>query len=149
MFVNEGLKVPAPQDAKAVIDFLRLAAFQVESALRDTQSPVEELGSIVAGMGDTTATERAARALQFHDRLTQRLTHVRDTLAELASVIEGASTENTAASWDSFRERIRSGYSMEQERALFDLLLGRLSGAQTQGALGKLNADSVGAIELF
>ena len=66
--------------------------------------------------------QTAVVAMQFHDQLVQRVAHVRDALTELNEALQG----NPAASvdWATVLAGIRFRYSMEDERRLFDRIIG-------------------------
>ncbi len=92
----------------------------------------------------------AAVALQFHDRLVQRLTHVRDTLAALGDFVDARGHHGPAADWDGLRRRIRDGYTMEQERVMFDLLVSGATPEQVLRALAELRVGgAAGHVDLF
>jgi hypothetical protein len=94
--------------------------------------------------------DEAAVALQFHDRLVQRLTHVRDSLAALGEFVDARAHHGPGADWDGLRRRIREQFSMEQERVMFDLLV---NGATPEQALRALADHRVGGaaghVDLF
>ena len=92
----------------------------------------------------------ATVALQFHDRLVQRLTHVRDSLAALGAFVGSHARGGSAADWDGLRLRIRSQYSMEQERLMFDLLVAGATPTQVLNALADLRTGgAAGHVDLF
>ena len=143
---------------------LELATAQLEVALQNSNSQVERLaGSVaafaklgaemcahpdpaVAAQGVRVAAEaqRALFAMQFHDQLAQRMQHVRDALGDLhdalaAPVLPSATVLLTA---------IRARYTMEDERRLFDVVLGSLPGAPAANADSEHEALR-GSVELF
>ncbi|MGA2023667.1 MAG: hypothetical protein ABSH23_02785 [Steroidobacteraceae bacterium] len=88
-------------------------------------------------------------ALQFYDKLIQRLTHVCEGLTipvdSTAAELGGA-----AADFDSLLEQVRSRYSMVEERVLFDFMMRGLSAEQMLNALtGLRNAGAPGELEVF
>ncbi|WP_348944229.1 hypothetical protein ABHF33_12320 [Chitinibacter sp. FCG-7] len=62
-------------------------------------------------------------AFQFYDRLSQRLEHVCGTLSALAGLVSDRQAMFVPAEWLKLQERIRSQYTMEQEKILFDAIL--------------------------
>jgi hypothetical protein len=143
---------------------LELAASQVEIALQNSGSQVERLAdSVVAfarlgaemcahpeaavaaqGVRVTAEAQRAMFAMQFHDQLAQRLQHVRDALGDMHDAL--AAPDAPAATV--LLSAIRARYTMEDERRLFDMLLGHLPGAPP------VNSDTDhealrGSVELF
>ena len=61
--------------------------------------------------------------LQFYDRLTQRLQHVREALVVLAELIDDPNRQNTPEEWISLRNRIKSNFSKEQQKTIFHALM--------------------------
>jgi hypothetical protein len=94
--------------------------------------------------------EEASVALQFHDRLVQRLTHVRDSLAALGDFVDANAHHGPSADWDGLRRRIRDQYSMEQERVMFDLLVSGATPDQVLRALADLRVGGAAShVDLF
>ena len=142
---------PATSAADAeLVSLLGLAASQIEVALREAEAPVAELLGIVAALGTSAQMRSAATALQYHDRLNQRLTHVRDTLAALARFLDARTRPGSGTTWDQLRSDIRGRYSMEQERLVFDLLVGGATPEQVLKVLSELRASgAAGSTEMF
>jgi hypothetical protein len=141
---------PAPAGDGELVSLLGLAASQIEVALREAESPVATLAAIVAGLGAGREAAAAATALQFHDRLAQRLTHVRDTLASVAKFLGERSHHGPGSNWEQLRADIRGQYSMEQERVMFDLLLGGATPDQVLHALSDLRTNGAAShVDLF
>lgn len=141
---------PALAGDVELVKLLGLAASQIEAALREAEPPVAALAGIVARLGETAEGRAAATALQFHDRLTQRLTHVRDTLASLARFLGERSPRGPGGGWESLRRDIRGRYSMERERVMFDLLVGGATPDQVLEALAEMRTNgAAGRVDLF
>lgn len=140
---------------------LQLAATQIEVALQTAESQVASLSEAVAAMAAIAATlpvsvetqasvirrhtSDAMIAMQYHDQLMQRLAHVRDALTDL----RGALVEPIGADgWRQVLSAVRSRFSMEDERLLFDKIL---AWPAEQGASPRAtSADSArGCVELF
>ncbi|QKJ67159.1 hypothetical protein HQN60_10865 [Deefgea piscis] len=62
-------------------------------------------------------------AFQFYDRLSQRLEHVCSTISELAVLVSDHALPHQAHAWLDLQRKIRSQYTMEQEKVLFDAIL--------------------------
>lgn len=99
---------------------------------------------------------RAVVAFQFFDRLNQRLQHVQDALQRISGLVDGRAEAEAAApgedrdAWERLREHIRSTYSMEHERLMFDLLIGGASADEVLVALNTLKSGgSAGHVDLF
>lgn len=124
------------------------AAALIALAMSESQRPVAALGQALARIAAAVAAGEPPRAadiaaciesLQFHDRMIQQLTHVRDLLANVAAVPE----EDTAG-WPALRETLRARFTSESHRMLFNLLL---PDEIDHGHI-RLHADE-GSVELF
>jgi hypothetical protein len=124
---------------------LELASAQLEVALQNSNRQVEELAAAVDAMSklgaglrahaDPAVAEQGARllaeslramfAMQYHDQLAQRLEHVRDALGDLHDAVAAPAAPAAGA----LLRAIRSRYTMEDERRLFDVMLGELAEA--------------------
>lgn len=163
---------------REIVSLLGLAASQIEVALREEEAPIATLGRSVTQLaaaaealdaalatlpdGDARRAVEDKRdalladardatvALQFHDRLVQRLTHVRDSLAWLGEFVDRHGHRGPAAGWDGLRDRIRSQYSMQQERLMFDLLVRGATPDEVLHALADLRrGGAAGHVDLF
>ncbi|MDD5242333.1 MAG: hypothetical protein PHG47_11535 [Sulfuricella sp.] len=76
--------------------------------------------------------QHAIMAFQFYDRMVQRLNHVCHSIDALADLISDGSRLYSPAEWVSIQKIIRSKYSMESERIMFDSIL---NGASIHEAL--------------
>ena len=140
---------------------LLLAVRQLDAAMLDASAEAELLSRAVADLGIRGAqmrdsggeathakalpfvadAQRAMRALQFHDRLSQRVTHVRDALSRLHACV----ATGQGAEWEKLNAAIRGLYTMEDERQIFDALVPRPSGGD-----GSDGEDAkCGSVELF
>ncbi|MDO6460906.1 hypothetical protein Q4485_09375 [Granulosicoccaceae sp. 1_MG-2023] len=88
--------------------------------------------------------KRAVHALQFYDRLSQRLGHVEENLREVIGIVENADEDHSEL-WQKLQGRLRSVYSTEQEQALFCAFSGR----EYTGSEGAGGASGAGDVELF
>ncbi|MBI4986534.1 MAG: hypothetical protein HZC24_14635 [Rhodocyclales bacterium] len=92
-------------------------------------------------------------AFQFYDKLVQRLAHVCHSLEGLSEVVSDRGRLYNPQEWVGLQDRIRSKYTMVEERAMFDAVV---QGMPVEEALEhymqvrmKEVADSGGEIELF
>ena len=131
---------------------LEMLAAQIEAALAASALQVEILSSAVAGIATdtsntTTVTARRVRqalvAMQFHDQLSQRLSHVSHALRDLAP-ISGITVDSE--DWEQILRGLRERLSLEEERALFD---SRLDVAPSSPALPDVDPLRISGIELF
>ena len=92
-------------------------------------------------------------AFQFYDQLTQRLTHLSNSLGALATLLAHPSQIYNPYSWCGLQEKIKSKYTVESDKAMFDAIL---NGHSVQEALNSsLNVENSASkkgdddIELF
>jgi len=67
--------------------------------------------------------QHAIIAFQFYDKLTQRLTHVSETLGSLADLVGDSSRLYNPQQWVELQAKIKSKYSMPVEHAMFDMVM--------------------------
>ena len=168
------------QSSNDLVSMLGVIASQIEAALHETDAPAATLVETSHSLGKATETvarclfdfsgspskvfqdlmvlhdelhvraNKSATAIQFHDRLVQCLTHVCSSLNYLAQFVSAGSGPRSAAEWNELKERVRGVHSMEQERALFDVLSGNASAEEKKAAMAKqANSGTVGKVELF
>ena len=92
---------------------------------------------------------KAIIAFQFYDKLVQRLSHVNHSLASLSDLINDSSRLYSPYEWAALQEKIRSKYTMREEAAMFEAVLG---GMPVKDALEKFMSqmkDHSDDIELF
>jgi murein L,D-transpeptidase YcbB/YkuD len=132
---------------------LELVAMQLEVAMLNAAAQAERLSESVAEftaissrLGErlriandpalaahATAIEaealRAMTAMQFHDQLAQRVMHVREALGDVHDELLAGDESD----WAALVKKMRAHYTMEDERRLFDMVLGTVAGVeQTQ-----------------
>ena len=96
------------------------------------------------------ATQSAIMSLQFYDKMIQRLTHVRDGLAIPAESVRAFAPRADQPPGRRCLDRVRSRYSMVEERVLFDFLIRGTGPDQMLRALTDLRAASSGGkLDLF
>lgn len=155
-------------DHTPVAALLELASSQLEVAAHTTDAQVEMLANSIAALvtlgaelqavaGDGTVPGTLARkiveqarsalvAMQFHDQLVQRVAHVRDALTELGEALAGAPAAEV--DWATVLAAIRFRYSMEDERMLFDQIIGATASPDVNGH--DSTHDSLrGSVEIF
>jgi hypothetical protein len=134
------------------------AAALIELCLHESNGPVEDLSSALARMAQLAepssplARELAicVESLQFHDRLTQQLTQVRNLLATLAfsdvpTDVAGRPVEGDPHNWQVLLENLRARFTSDSHRILFNLLL---PGSGGRTSVPALHANE-GSVELF
>ncbi|CAA9889599.1 conserved hypothetical protein [Candidatus Methylobacter favarea] len=89
-------------------------------------------------------------AFQFYDRMVQCLHHVTSNLSGLSQLLGNPERLHNPGEWLKFQKQIRSRYTMESEKLMFDAIFQDKS---VEGALVVKNspypADSTDNIELF
>jgi hypothetical protein len=146
---------------------MNAAGTQVDLALRDSQAAVDKLGAsleklarlLAEDLADPRMTSRLAQlrgemvqavtGLQFYDRMTQHLTHVRDYLARGAQQLGSVEGEPDAR-WSGVHGALADRLLSETHR----MYLGQNFPADymsTRGALSReeRGASSPGDIDLF
>lgn len=83
---------------------------EADQALRDCQITREKVSQAIIG-------------LQFYDRLTQRLHHIRESLAVLSALIDDPEKQNVPEEWVELRDKIKSRYSIEHQKTIFHALM--------------------------
>jgi hypothetical protein len=93
--------------------------------------------------------QAAIIAFQFYDRMQQCLQHVTSNLRGLSKLVESPSRLYNHSEWQAFQSQIRSGYTMESEKMMFDAIL---QGKSIDEAIAAKNACQINAsdnVELF
>jgi hypothetical protein len=145
------------------------AAALIELSLHESNGPMDDLSGALARMaqlaqtppsGADTPLDRAQLArdvavcvesLQFHDRLTQQLTQVRNLLATLAfsdvpTDAAGRPVEGDPHNWLVLLENLRARFTSDSHRILFNLLLP--DSGDKRSSVPSLHANE-GSVELF
>lgn len=65
----------------------------------------------------------SVQAFQFYDRVCQRLDHVARSLEQVSQVMEDQDKVFSPAAWQSIQEKIKSSYTMEAERIMFEFIM--------------------------
>ncbi len=130
------------------------AAALIELSLSESQRPVTELGealsrvSAAVSVGASPAPrdlEACIECLQFHDRLTQQLSQVRDLLSAVAAGGSASTAPGGRQSWPVLMENLRARFTSESHRILFNLLMPDTEGLSHAPSLHA----SEGSVELF
>lgn len=136
-------------DAQSIVKTLQQAN-NSEELFASKEDMLEKAGSVLSRMN------QAVVAFQFYDRLSQKLGHVNTSLNHLGDVISDSSRLFNPSEWNKIQTEIRTNYTMECERLMFDLIM---KGATIREALelyrhefdllDVVNDDSEDDIELF
>jgi hypothetical protein len=180
LFVScPGSQTPGWNEQAEVAALVTLAVAQIEAALSDAERSVRALGSAFVSMANviepiagglvltsdggsgpphgaaptmlSADIRRAVVALQFHDRLTQKLSHVAANLGAVAELLSDPSKRGTRTAWEVLRREVRARYTMDGERSLADAVLPEDSTirAAAQRDPMMLAPGQGGAIDLF
>ena len=145
---------------RETILMLNLAVAQIELSLRNGNDSVTCLGdSFTAMAGDVemiraaadalpdcvstdTISERCSRvseqmqdaiiAFQFYDKMTQRLSHLSNSMAALATLVNTPTELYNPYAWRSLQDKIKSTYTVPSDIAMFEAIL---TGCSVEDAL--------------
>ncbi len=67
--------------------------------------------------------QNAIVAFQFYDRITQRLSHVCNSLESLSELVANDERLFQPGEWSELQKQIRSKFTMESDRVMFDALM--------------------------
>jgi phage-related protein len=105
-----------------------------DDSTQELRAAIEQNSDFLSGH-----IQQAIMAFQFYDRLVQRMDHVCRSIDGLAELIADTKRLYHPAEWVAIQQLIRSKYTMESERVMFDAMLGGASIAEAL-ALCKENA---------
>jgi len=88
-------------------------------------------------------------AFQFYDFLTQRLSHVSDSLSYLSDLVSNQSRLYNPYEWKSLQEKIKSQYSIKMEKEMFNDLLKGMSIEQVIAKHHDENKDSSASGDVY
>lgn len=117
---------------------LQVASSQISAAIRDSESEADALAKGLRELASVSSEENSAAAstdianecmimMQFHDRMVQRLEHASKMVGLLGERLEtqGSIKEkvNVLFEWTQITKELRTCYTSERERRLFDAIL--------------------------
>ncbi|MCD8521036.1 MAG: hypothetical protein LRY66_15915 [Saccharospirillaceae bacterium] len=132
------------------LTMLALAVAQIDSSLHEGNQSINKLTTSFTAMADNSQKllqlaasadsgmtpeagqiaselqqeiQQAIIAFQFYDRLTQRLEHVGDSLERMGHLIADAKQRYQSGAWNGLQKHIKSNYSMEAERIMFEHIM--------------------------
>lgn len=96
-----------------------------------------EIATVRQSLTDTASDMQlkiaeAVTAFQFYDRISQRLDHVANGLESMSSLLADPRKLNNPKAWQRIQREVKSSYTMESERLMFEHIL---RGASVQEAL--------------
>ncbi len=162
---------------KETVVMLNLAIAQIKQSMHEGMSSVDTLAdsftSLASNLNEIQTTivqqhtdndslknllndssekvHSAIIAFQFYDKLSQRLDHVSHSLDSLTQLIADPTSLYSPPQWQALQDSIRSKYTMEEERRLFDQVL---SGVPVDEALEEFSqkvtkSNNDNDVELF
>jgi hypothetical protein len=93
--------------------------------------------------------QAAIIAFQFYDRMQQCLQHVTSNLRGLSKLVESPERLYNPNEWREFQNQIRSRYTMESEKIMFDAILQGKSVDEAIAAKDAYQHSQFDDIELF
>lgn len=121
-------------EANASVDTLTSSFTHLAGHTRDVAAHVQKLTGteeLSAFKKDVTQTadeiqvniSKAIQAFQFYDRVCQRVDHVARSLEKVSSLLADDKNVQQRESWKSVQEQIKSSYTMEAERIMFEYIM--------------------------
>lgn len=124
------------------IEIARLAAKQLP--------PSPEKDTIMSNCGNTSEQiQQAIIAFQFYDRLSQRLSHVANSLTSLGNLVSDQSRLYNPYEWRGLQEKIKSRYTLDSERRMFEAILNGASVDDAMYMVDDANGNDDTDVELF
>ena len=120
------------------------------AALPDDGKSGEARGELLGATEHVSGmVHQAIIAFQFYDKMVQRLSHVNHSLAALSELVGDQSRLYSPYEWVALQEKIRSKYTMREEKEMFDAVLAGMPVAEAlETFMSKINEKS-DDIELF
>jgi hypothetical protein len=94
------------------------------SAVLNSIDDVEKKDEAIAHcLATSEQIQSSIIAFQFYDRLQQSLSHVIESLKGLSGLVEDPARLYNPNEWMDFRNQIRSRFTMESEKLMFDAII--------------------------
>ncbi|WP_228290832.1 MULTISPECIES: hypothetical protein [Shewanella] len=103
--------------------FTDMASHLRQVNLHLAQQPDTPTDIIRHGISLETEIDKGVVAFQFYDRLSQRLQHVVTGLALTEELLCDEEQRLRVEAWEKIQQQIKTTYSLECERKMFDLVL--------------------------
>jgi hypothetical protein len=154
--IEESMHV-GDDSVEALTDSFTTMAGNIQSIQKSIEELPESVSSeLTENIGEKCNSlkeqvHNAIIAFQFYDRLIQKLTHVSHSMDTMSDLVLDQTRLFNPLEWTALQENIRSSYTMESERLMFDALM---QGASIQEAMKQAEQkDGVngqtGEIDLF
>ncbi|GLQ31915.1 hypothetical protein [Litoribrevibacter albus] len=164
------------EQLEATIKMLALAVAQIEATMIEAGQSVTELSSSFSEIAENfhhldghdaetvirvdrrdfsnlrEKLNRAIIAMQFYDRMTQRLHHVNTGLTDTANLL-GDPSNISDQDWNDLQNSIKQRYTMESERKMFEQIVSGISLDEALEAFKQITSSTLAEpqddIELF
>lgn len=121
-------------DANASVNTLTESFTQVANHTQDVRahakniSQIEQIDDFNNDLEKTTDEiqeniSKAVQAFQFYDRVCQRIDHVARSLEKVSNILNDDDNLHDQNSWRSIQNEIKSSYTMEAERIMFEFIM--------------------------
>ncbi|MFT7560901.1 MAG: hypothetical protein ACI93R_002824 [Flavobacteriales bacterium] len=99
----------------------------VSAQIQELTEP-EQLAKFKVDISETAANlqnniSASIQAFQFYDRVCQRLEHVSTSLENVCGLLDSDISMQNPGSWKKIQEQIKSSYTMEAERIMFEFIM--------------------------
>ncbi|MFK8047059.1 MAG: hypothetical protein AB8B81_01370 [Halioglobus sp.] len=143
------------QSIESVVEHVVAAAGSLRSVQKDISSGDSAIGpedlreSVLRRCEEAEhGLGQAMKALQFYDRLSQRCLHVQENLVAVEGVVQAPDLQHPSL-WKSLHGKMRSIYSQEQERRIYDSIQMEPYDGEPKNLRANAASSSGSDIELF
>ncbi|GGY53932.1 hypothetical protein GCM10011297_28350 [Bacterioplanes sanyensis] len=129
------------------LTLLALAVSQIDTSLHESSDSINQLTQQFSSIADSTqqllalsdsqqhpsvrelaehiqaSIGQSVVSFQFYDRLCQRLEHVSDSLEHMGHLIASPTQRYQRQAWQALQQDIKSNYTMEAERLMYEYIL--------------------------
>lgn len=144
---SNGDEQPDWSQISETLTLLALAVSQIDTSLHESNDSIGELTEQFSAIADCAqqlaalsdadhyqqvrslaesiqgSIQKSVVSFQFYDRLCQRLEHVGDSLEEMGHLIASPKQRYQRAAWRRLQSDIKSNYTMEAERLMYEYIL--------------------------
>ena len=121
-------------DANSSVNTLTESFTQVANHTQEVRTQaqgitrVEEIENFNGDLAKTTDEiqdniSKAIQAFQFYDRVCQRIDHVARSLEKVSDILSDNENITNKDSWRTVQDQIKSSYTMEAERIMFEFIM--------------------------
>lgn len=121
--VENSLSTDSNNGKRDLSRYISLCSSLLKEALEESRVEMDAITVAALTPGERASADLISR-LQSVDRLMQRLTNVQSNLVNLADYVLREADSEGEMSWSLLCDQTRQRFTMEQERNMFDNLLG-------------------------